>query len=224
MRKYICGKNSVLEALAKKVPIKALYLLPAKKDSVITDVPIKILSKSELDKLVSAVNHQGYVAEIKEFNYFSFDEILKDKPERILILDHIQDPHNFGAILRIANASGIKHILIAKDRQVAITPTVLKVSSGGFLGIKIIRVGSLAVSIKKLKQNNFWIYSTSLQKNAIDYRKASFNFPMALVVGNENKGVSKVINSLADQIIYIPMLGNVQSLNVAVATGILLFK
>ncbi|TCG10530.1 23S rRNA (guanosine(2251)-2'-O)-methyltransferase RlmB [Mycoplasma todarodis] len=220
MGKLICGKNSVLDALENELPLSKVYLLKPLDRKIGNDIKVQITSKRELDKLTKE-NHQGFIAELKEFNYFTLDDLLKDNPEKFLILDRVQDPHNFGAILRSANAFGIKHIVIAKDRQVEVTPTVLKVSSGGYVGVKIVRVDSMQTAIKKIKDANIWIYATAIEKGApVD--KVTFNTPMALVVGNEGKGVSRAILKQSDQNVFIPMKGTVQSLNVSVATGILL--
>ncbi len=220
MGKLICGKNSVLDALENELPLSKVYLLKPIDKKIDNGIKVQITSKREMDKLTKE-NHQGFIAELKEFNYFTLDDLLKDNPEKFLILDRIQDPHNFGAILRSANAFGIKHIVIAKDRQVEVTPTVLKVSSGGYVGVKIIRVDSMQTAIKRIKDANIWIYATALEKGT-PVNKVTFNTPMALVVGNEGKGVSKPILKQSDQNVYIPMNGTVQSLNVSVATGILL--
>ena len=220
MGKLICGKNSVLDALENKLPLSKVYLLKPTEKKIDNGIKVQITSKREMDKLTKE-NHQGFIAELKEFNYYTLDDLLKDNPEKFLILDRIQDPHNFGAILRSANAFGIKHIVIAKDRQVEVTPTVLKVSSGGYVGVKIIRVDSMQTAIKRIKDANIWIYATALEKGT-PVNKVTFNTPMALVVGNEGKGVSKPILKQSDQNVYIPMSGTVQSLNVSVATGILL--
>ena len=223
MSKYICGKNSVLEAIENELPIKKVFISPNVKLDKHDGFDIEVKSFSQLDQMVKA-NHQGYVAELKEFNYFSLDEIIKDKPEKVLVLDHIQDPHNFGAIIRTANAAGLKHIIIPRDRAVKVTPTVLKVASGGQVGMKIIRVDSLYPSLNKLKDHGFWIYSTALDETAIDANDTSFNYPLALIVGNEQKGVNKTLLNLSDQKVFINMKGSVQSLNVSVAAGIMLFK
>ena len=222
MGKLIYGRNSVLDALKNKLPITKLYLMKTPDFSFEKDIKVTVTNKKEMDKILRE-NHQGYIAELKEFNYYTLDEIFKDKPENVLVLDHIQDPHNFGAILRSANAAGVKHIIIPKDRAVSVTPTVLKVSSGGFVGIKIIKVGSLVDAIQKLKKKDFWVYASALEK-ATDVDLISFNKPTVLIVGNEHKGVSRSLLKVSDQNVFINMKGNVQSLNVSVATGILLFK
>lgn len=222
MGKLIYGRNSVKDALENNLEITKLYVTERPHFNISNNVEVVIKTKRELDKMINE-NHQGFIAELKEFNYFSLESIFKDKPERVLILDHLQDPHNLGAILRSANAFGIKHIIIPKERSVRVTPTVLKVASGGFVGIKIILVGSLVDAVQKLKKNGFWVYATALE-NGVEIDKVSFNEPAVLIVGNEHKGVTRSLLKLSDQNIYIPMKGTVQSLNVSVATGILLFK
>lgn len=223
MSKYICGKNSVLDALNNNLPIKKVYISPRVKLEEKNGVSIEVKSFEELDQMVQA-NHQGYVAEISEFNYYNIDELLNDMPEKVLVLDHIQDPHNFGAIIRTANAAGVKHIIIPKDRTVKVTPTVLKVASGGHVGIKIIRVDSLYPTLSKMKDKGFWLYSSALDEQAINIDDVKFNYPMALILGNEQKGVNKTLLKFSDQKVFIDMKGTVQSLNVSVAAGIMLFK
>ncbi len=222
MGKLICGKNSVLDAIKNNIPVKVLYVVKKPVLHIKGDFEVKILNKAQMDKMANS-NHQGYIAELKEFNYYSLNELITDQPQKILVLDRIQDPHNFGAILRSANAFGIEHVIIAKERQVDVTPAVMKVSSGGCVGIKIIRVDSMTSTIQKLKKEQFWIYATAIE-GGVPLSKASFNAPMAIVLGNEGKGVSKPILKLSDQNVFIPMKGTVQSLNVSVAAGIILSK
>ncbi|MGZ9432006.1 23S rRNA (guanosine(2251)-2'-O)-methyltransferase RlmB [Mycoplasma sp. CB776] len=224
MAKYICGKNSVLDAIKHKLPIIQIFssrpeeLIKVQKD-------IKVIKKDYkyLDNLTKE-NHQGFIAQISDIETHDLNVIFKDKPEKILILDHIQDPHNFGAIIRTANASGINHIIFPKERSVDITPTVLKVSSGGFINMKFIKVASISATITKLKEKKFWIYGTTLSSNSIDINQTTFNYPLALILGSEANGISKSVEKMCDQNIYIPLKGTVQSLNVSVAAGIVLFK
>ncbi|MGL5617549.1 MAG: 23S rRNA (guanosine(2251)-2'-O)-methyltransferase RlmB [Metamycoplasmataceae bacterium] len=221
MVKLLCGKNTVLEAISNKLDIKIIYLLKQPND-LHTKTPIKIISKEEMNEMTD-LNHQGYVAILNEFKYYNLETIFEDKPKIILILDHLEDPQNFGSILRSANASGIKHVIIPNIRSVDVNETVFKVSSGGIVGMKIIKVNSLQATVKKLKREMFWIYATSLERGASDYSTINYNFPLALIVGNEGKGISRSLLKEADQNIFIKMEGTVQSLNVAVATGIFLF-
>ena len=222
MTKYIYGKNSVLDAIKENYPIKKLYLLNDHKNKVKFD-NVKYLTNYEMNKLING-NHQGYIAEIEEYKYHDIGSIFKDKPQFVLMLDHIQDPQNFGAIIRSASAFSVKHIIIPKDRSVSITPTVLKTSSGGFTNAKIIKTGSLFDAINQLKKNGFWVYATTLDEKAKKLNNARFNFPLCLIMGNEEKGISNTLLNASDEKIYIPQSSNIQSLNVSVATGILLYE
>ena len=222
MGKLIYGRNSVLDALKNDLPITKVYLSKTPTFSINSDIQVLITDRKQMDKIIRE-NHQGFIAELKEFNYFTLEDLFNDKPENVLVLDHIQDPHNFGAIIRSANAAGVKHIIIPKERAVSVTPAVLKVSSGGFVGMKIVRVGSLVDAMQKLKKQDFWVYASSLDK-ATNVEDITFNKPTVLIVGNESKGVSRSLLKVSDQNIFIKMSGDVQSLNVSVAAGILLFK
>lgn len=218
---YISGKNSVLEAVKNNVDIEKIYVTKWFKFSN-QNIKIEIISKEKMDEL-SQENHQGFLAKLKfKYNYYPVEKVFLDQEERILILDHIVDPHNLGAIIRTANASGIKQIVIPNDRAANINETVVKVASGGINNLKITKVQSLQVFIDKLKKNNYWIYATAID-NGVSYKKTNYNYPMALIVGNEGKGVSKTLLKQSDQNVFIPMFGSVQSLNVSTATAILLF-
>ena len=217
----ICGKNSVLDALKAKIKIKKIWTL--KPLDFKTNVEVEIVSRNELDQITN-LNHQGIIAFLEQgFNYHDINKIIKKQPKIVLILDHIEDPHNLGAILRSANAAGIQDIIIPDKRASLVNDTVLKVSSGGFNNLNIAKVNSLQVIVEKLKNNGYWIYATAIEKGS-DYSKVKYNFPLAIIVGNEAKGVSNTLLKMSDQNIFIPMFGTVQSLNVSVATGILLFE
>ncbi|MBX4210062.2 MAG: 23S rRNA (guanosine(2251)-2'-O)-methyltransferase RlmB [Mollicutes bacterium PWAP] len=222
----IVGRNSVRDFI-KYNPnkIKSVFVKDKKKlkNMETKKIAIKEISDYELN-IMSDENHQGFIAILKEYSYYSIEKILTDKPTKVLILDKITDVHNFGAIIRSANAFGYKHIVISKNNSVSVNQTVAKISSGGLVDTNIIMVNSLKDIIVKLKENNFWIYSTALETKSVELEKASFNFPLAIVMGSENKGVSKTILNMSDQIIHIDMKGTVQSLNVSVATGIVLQK
>lgn len=220
MRELLCGKNTILDAIENKMPIKVIYT--TRPNELKTDLDVRVVDRQFLDKLTRE-NHQGFVAELGEFNYYDLNEIFKDKPEKVLILDHVQDPRNLGAIMRSVNAFGVKHIIIPKDRAAMVTPAALKVSSGGYVGLKIIRVTSLIDAVEKMKDNSFWVYATALE-GATDIKKTTFNYPLAMIMGNEEKGVSNTLLKHSDGKVYIDMNGTVQSLNVSVATGIVLFS
>ncbi|MGX9358381.1 23S rRNA (guanosine(2251)-2'-O)-methyltransferase RlmB [Mycoplasma sp. 128] len=221
MKNFIFGRNSVIDAINENFPITEIWI----QENIKLDIKfknVKKVSKVKLDKITEQ-NHQGVIAFIKDFEYADFEKLLRNKPDNVLILDHIQDVQNLGAIIRSANVFGVNWILIPTDRAASVTPVALKISSGGFVNMNIIKVPSLFNAIEKLKQNGYWIYTTALNQNASDINKTKFNRPSVLVIGNEQKGVSNTIIKASDQLIYIPQKGTVQSLNASVATGIALF-
>lgn len=223
---YVCGRNSVEDALKANLPIEAIYVNSfqlAQKLKQITKAKIEMKDNSFFANYRND-NHQGVIAILRDFPIYDLETIKKDNSENVLVLDHIQDPHNLGAIIRTANACGIKHLIISKERSANITSTVLKVSSGGFVNMKIIKVNSISATLTKLKKWNYWIYVSALDETAQKVNQVTFNKPSVLVVGNEGDGVSKSTLNEADQVIYIPQKGSVQSMNVSVATGILLYE
>lgn len=217
----ICGKNSVIDAINNNLKIEKIYLL--KPFNFSKKINFEILSKEDMGKLTN-LNHQGFIAILEnDFNYHPIDRMIKSKPKIILILDHIEDPHNLGAIIRTANACGISNIIIPKDRSAHVNSTVLKVSSGGIVNMNISKSNSLQSTIDKLKKSGYWIYATSIN-NGVEYNKIFYNKPLAIILGNEGKGISSTLLRQADQNIFIPMKGTIQSLNVSVAAGIILFE
>ena len=219
MRKLICGKNNVMDAIKNGLPIKFVY---TKYDLPQGDYALIKMEMNELSKMTNE-NHQGYIAILHEFKYHSIDTLFIDKPNTILILDHIHDPQNFGSIIRTANAFGVKHIIIAKDRQVQVTETVLKVSSGGFVNMKIILVTNISRTIDDLKKKEYWIFGSAITNDALKIGDVDFNYRKAIILGNEEKGISSNVLKKCDFIFKIPTYGTVQSLNVAIATSIILF-
>jgi len=172
-------------------------------------------------------NAQGVIALKQDFKFSSLDEILSESKKTslplILILDEIQDPHNVGAILRSAECCGVNGIILTKHNSATITSTVTKTSAGATEHLKICQVNNLSQTIDELKEKGFWIVGSSLE-NAKNYTEVDYNIPIALIVGNEEKGIRKLTASKCDFLVKIPMTGKIQSLNVSVATGILLFE
>ncbi|MBU4689578.1 23S rRNA (guanosine(2251)-2'-O)-methyltransferase RlmB [Mycoplasma zalophidermidis] len=218
------GRNSVNDAINAKLPIMVIYVNNenlAQKIKTQTTVKVVVEDNKFFDQ-ITRENHQGIIAVLKDFPIYDLAIIEKEKPNNVLVLDKIQDPHNLGAILRTANALGIKHIILSKDRSAGITSTVLKVSSGGFVGVKVVKVNNLVAALKRLKKAGYWVYSSALSENAQHFDKVEYNKPTILVIGNEGSGVSQPVLNESDVIIYIPQKGTVQSLNVSVAAGLLI--
>lgn len=163
-------------------------------------------------------NHQGVVIDAFDYDYYNINDIDGDF---VLILDHLEDPHNFGAIIRTCAAVGIKSIIIPKDRSVGVTDVVVKTSVGTINYVKIIMVNNLVATMKKLKKDGFFIYAASMEGE--DFRKIDYSTKRALVIGNEGSGVSRLVKEESDVLISIPMNKNVESLNASVAASILIY-
>ena len=163
-------------------------------------------------------NHQGVVIDAFDYDYYNINDIDGDF---VLILDHLEDPHNFGAIIRTCAAVGIKSIIIPKDRSVGVTDVVVKTSVGTINYVKIIMVNNLVATMKKLKKDGFFIYAASMEGE--DFRKIDYSTKRALVIGNEGSGVSRLVKEESDVLVSIPMNKNVESLNASVAASILIY-
>ena len=217
------GKNVLLMTEPQK--IKKVYLNKNRHDEEILNYLKKnkihyILTDINILNKMSKQNHQGIIMDIEEFTYKDLNAINDD--DFIVILDHLEDPHNFGAIIRTCEAAGIKSIIIPKDRSVSVNDTVIKTSVGTTNNVNIIKVTNLNQTIETLKKDGYFIYGTDMTGK--DIRDCNFEGKKALIIGNEGKGMSELTSKKCDEIIKIPMLGKVNSLNASVASGILIFK
>ncbi|MBQ9011768.1 MAG: 23S rRNA (guanosine(2251)-2'-O)-methyltransferase RlmB, partial [Bacilli bacterium] len=173
----------------------------------------------QLDEIENG-NHQGIILEVDDYNYSSLDEI--EKEDIIVMLDHLEDPHNFGAIIRTCEAAGIKSIIIPKDRSVKVNGTVSKTSVGTINNVNIAIVNNLVNTIKKLKEKGYWIIGTDME--GTDYKEIDYTGKIVLVVGNEGKGISKLVKENCDFMASIPMNGKVNSLNASVAAALIIYE
>jgi len=231
----IVGRKPVLEAINSGEELEQVYILNGQKGNIINVIRAAAKKRGikcnqvPLEKfraLIQNTNAQGVAAIKPAYKFHSLDEIISEAKSSsnplILILDSIQDTHNVGAILRSAECSGINGILITKHNSAPINATVVKTSAGATEHVKIAQVNNLANTIKVLKESGFWIVGSSLD-NAKLYTEVDFTIPIALIVGNEEKGIRKLTADKCDFLVKIPMVGKLQSLNVSVAAGILLF-
>ena len=184
-------------------------------------IPIFYKGKRDLDNLVKN-NHQGVVLEVSDFNYTSLDDLINSDRSFLLILDHLEDPHNLGAIVRTCDAAGVDGIILPENRSVSVNETVMKTSVGTLYNVKISQVVNLNNTIKKLKNNGYWIYGTDM--DGVDYKSIKYPEKVAVVIGNEGSGLSRIVRESCDEIIKIPMYGKVNSLNASVATGIVIYE
>lgn len=222
----VYGKNVAKEILKNPKKIRKIYLEIGFDDKYIISLIEKnkisyiYKSKSEIDHLVNGL-HQGIILDVTDYKYHELSELLNE--DVVVILDHLEDPHNFGAIVRTCEAAGIKSIIIPKDRQVQVNATVMKTSVGTLENVKIIQVTNLVNTIKELKKNNFWIVGTALD-DSIDYRKIDYSGKIVLIIGNEGTGMSRIVKDQCDFIAKIPMYGTTNSLNASVAGGIMIYE
>lgn len=235
-KEVIAGRNAILEAIKsgreinkilfqegiEKGRLKSIFAIANEKKIVCQEVP-----KHKLDNTTTE-RHQGVIAFVAPYNYFELDEVLNkldiNKNTTLLILDHIEDPHNLGAIIRTAEASGVKGIIIPKRRAAVVSQTAVKASAGAIEHMPVIRVSSLTDAIKKLKEKGFWIAGTTLAERSEEYTKIAKDVPLAIVIGNEGEGMSKVVTKECDFLYHLPMLGKIQSLNASVAAGIIMYE
>lgn len=213
----VYGRNVLKELDRKK--IKKIYvsskeLIPYLKEE---NLKFDLVPKQRLDKMVSG-NHQGIIVEIHDYEYYTMNDI---DSNFVVILDHLEDPHNFGAIIRTCECAGIRNIIIPKDRSVNVNDTVVKVSVGAIEHVKIIMVSNLVNAINKLKDMNYFIYAADMDGE--NYQKISYAPKKALVIGNEGKGISKIVLDNSDVVVSIPMQGSINSLNASTSAGILIY-
>lgn len=224
---YVYGKNVVNEILKDNTPIKKVFLSDNFSDKDILNklrslnTNTKYCKPYELDKIVEG-NHQGIILEVSDYQYFDIDDLLVNENPLIVILDHLEDPHNFGAIIRTCESAGIDGIIIPKNRSVDVNSTVMKTSTGALNHVKICQVTNLKNTIDYLKKKGFWIVGTDM--DGTDYTQVDYKGKMAIITGSEGFGMSRLVKDNCDFIASIPMYGEVNSLNASVATAIIIYE
>lgn len=230
MAQFVYGKNVVKQLLIDQSPIKNLYLIQANQDIALMakkyHVPFKIVDKKWLNEKTKTTNHQGVLAEILEYPTYSVQEVLEQMDHQdaglLILLDELVDPHNLGAILRTADAVNATGVIFKKTNSVGLTPTVAKVSAGAIDTVKCCPVTNLSRTIEELKKAGWWIVGTTM--NGQDYRQLKYDFKTVLVIGNEGKGISRLVKEHCDYLVTLPMQGKISSLNASVSAGILMYE
>lgn len=231
------GRNAVLELLESDRDINKIFISDGEKHGSINKiiaiakerkVIINEISKAKLNQMAQTENNQGVIAVVPPFNYCEIENILDAAKERnekpfILILDGIEDPHNLGSIIRTAETAGVHGIIIPKRRAVAVNSTVAKVSAGAVEYMKIARVNNINDTIKYLKENDIWICGTDMNTDKFYYDE-DFRGGIALVIGSEGFGMSRLVKENCDFLVKIPMKGNITSLNASVSAGIVMYE
>ena len=238
MSEYIVGRNPVIEHLQRRTQaVEKIWIAKRNTHSRILQivtmaekagVPIEHCTRRELDRLEPSVPHQGVIALVKPTRYNDLSSVLT-KIERsehnalLIVLDNIQDPRNLGAILRTAEAVNADAVIIPKNRAVGITAAVHKASAGASTYVPIVKVTNIAHTIDTLKNSGIWVAGAAEEASCL-YTDVDFRVPVCLVLGSEGKGLRRLVKQKCDYLVHLPMLGKIDSLNVSVAAGVLLYE
>lgn len=231
------GRNAVLELLESGRDINKIFIAKGERHGSIhkiiaiakeRKVLLTEVEQNKLNQMAQTENHQGVIAIVPPFSYCEVDDILelaKQKNENpfILILDGIEDPHNLGSIIRTAETAGVHGIIIPKRRAASVNSTVSKVSAGAVEYMKVARVNNLNETIRYLKEQDIWICGTDMDTNTM-YDKQDYNMPIALIIGSEGFGMSRLVKENCDFLVKIPMKGKITSLNASVSAGIVMYE
>ena len=226
---YIYGRNVCKKKVLDNDKVNHAYLKENFNDREILELLKKsnirytFLQNKIMDKKVDG-NHQGIILDVDDIKTYDLDYVinLKKNNPLIVILDHIEDPHNFGAIIRTCECAGVDYIIIPRNRSVSVNSTVYKTSCGALANVKIIEVVNLTNTITKLKDLGFWVYGA--EANGKNYSNIKFDTKTCLVIGSEGHGLKQIVTKNCDEIISLPMKGKINSLNASVACGILIYE
>ena len=239
MPDVIFGRNPVLEALKAEHAISKILIaqgvtLSGPLGQIVRlarerDIATQFLPRQALDSLAGTSRHQGVVARTEPFQYAGLDDVLavareRDEPPFVLLLDHIQDVHNLGPLLRTSEAVGVHGVLIPGDRAVGITAAVRKTSAGAVEHLKIAQVPNLARAMDRLKKAGLWLVGLHKIEAAEDFLSADLTGALGIVVGAEGQGLSRLVRESCDRLIRLPMRGRVDSLNASIAGSIVLYE
>lgn len=233
----LIGRNAVAEALKAGRTINKLFVAEGDREGSIGEilamakergVITQFVDRSKIESVAGGLRHQGVMAYVAPVAYAELDDILKAAEEKgeapfLLLLDELEDPHNLGALLRTADATGVHGVLIPKRRSVPLTATVAKTSAGAIEYVPVARIGNIAQTLKKLKDKGFWVAGADMDGSQ-NYNEADLTGALVLVVGSEGKGMSRLTKEACDFIVKMPMVGKINSLNASVAGSILMYE
>lgn len=228
----IFGKNTVREAINKKRFIKELIISQEKilnefpKNSLSKEIKITLMPLKEMNQKYNG-NHQGVVAIIDEYKYLTLNELIEKNKQKenvsLIMLDGLEDPHNLGAILRTADATGMNGIIIPKNRSVSLNQTVAKVSTGAIEYVDVVQVTNLVSTLKELKEHGYWVIGLEME-GSVDYKEQDYTGKKVVIIGSEGKGISRLVKTECDFMVNIPMIGHVNSLNASVSASIIFYE
>lgn len=233
---FIIGRHPAVAALKSDQEINKVFIQKGLKTDAISQIiklakerrlVISNVPKTKLDQMVDHQNHQGVALAVAAYKYATIDDLFDNAAQHgeapfFLILDELADPHNLGSILRTADAAGVHGLIIPKRRAVGLTSVVAKTSTGAIEHVPVARVTNLVQTANELKDRGVWLFGTDMK--GTDYRHWDATGPVALVIGNEGKGISTLLKKTCDEMLTIPMIGHVQSLNASVAASLLIYQ
>ena len=229
MTQIIYGKQVSRQVLRENRKVRRLYLqnhnpeleeLARKKG-----IPVVMADRRKLDKLAENGNHQGIAVEVEPYETVTLETLIREKKGEygfLIMLDEIEDPHNLGAVLRTADAVNADGVIFKKTHNAGLTPTVAKVSAGAIDTVRCAAVTNLTRTCEELKKQGYWIVGADMDGE--DYRKLEYDFHTVLVIGNEGKGISRLLREQCDYVVSLPMRGAISSLNASVSAGILMYS
>ncbi|WP_423791365.1 23S rRNA (guanosine(2251)-2'-O)-methyltransferase RlmB [Mitsuokella jalaludinii] len=233
----LVGRNAVTEALKSGRGINKLWIASGDREGSVSEIAalakergivVQYVERAKIEALAGGHRHQGVLAYVAPVPYAELDDILKAAEEQgeapfLVLLDELEDPHNLGALLRTADATGVHGILIPKRRSVSLNATVAKTSAGAVEYVPVARIGNIAQTLKKLKEKGFWVAGADMDGEKA-YYEADLTGPLVLVVGSEGRGMSRLTKEACDFIVSMPMVGRINSLNASVAGSILMYE
>ena len=233
----LVGRNAVTEALKSGRGINKLWIASGDREGSVAEIAalakergivVQYVERAKIESLAGGHRHQGVLAYVAPVPYAELDDILKAAEEKgeapfLVLLDELEDPHNLGALLRTADATGVHGILIPKRRSVSLNATVAKTSAGAVEYVPVARIGNIAQTLKKLKEKGFWVAGADMDGEKA-YYEADLTGPLVLVVGSEGRGMSRLTKEACDFIVSMPMVGCINSLNASVAGSILMYE
>ena len=231
------GRNAVIELLESGRDINKIFILEGERHGSINKIiamakerkiVLTMINKARLNQMAQTENNQGVIAIVPPFDYCEVEDILENAKQReekpfILILDGIEDPHNLGSIIRTAETAGVHGIIIPKRRSASVNSTVSKVSAGAVEHMKIARVNNINETIRYLKENDVWICGTDMDAKKYYYQE-DYTGPIAIIIGSEGFGMSRLVKENCDFLVKIPMKGKITSLNASVSAGIVIYE
>ncbi|HET7628969.1 MAG TPA: 23S rRNA (guanosine(2251)-2'-O)-methyltransferase RlmB [Bacillales bacterium] len=233
---WIIGRNPVREALKAGREINKIWMADHARGSMRAllglakeqGVFVQVVPKQKLDQMADGKNHQGVIASVAAHRYAELEDLFRraeerDEPPFFVLLDELEDPHNLGAILRTADATGVHGVIIPKRRSSGLTSVVAKTSAGAIEYVPVVRVTNLARTMDALKKRGIWFAGAAGEAEQ-DYREAPLDMAIGLVIGNEGKGVSRLVKEKCDFLVRLPMAGKVSSLNASVAAALLMYE